>query len=284
MVMRVNSSTGAMIWARTYPLLIPGTNSPDRGNGDGLAISDNRDIIVDGRCDTGNATQNYQAMRLDSLGNIRWFEVFNRQGSSFRSVQEDPNAKILLSGWLGTFPTASSAMLTLLDPAGGVIFQHKYQYLITALGSTPTPANPFYALCGTVNLPTTLSFGGTDIELIHTDGAGFVGCLEGTYSLAPVRYPVNPVNWQAALASQVSTFWQAPFTRWDMRDVPLCIQRPCPVCAADFNEDGGIDGDDINAFFQAWEAGESCADVNEDGGIDGDDIRAFFRLWENGGC
>lgn len=58
----------------------------------------------------------------------------------------------------------------------------------------------------------------------------------------------------------------------------------CPVCAADFNQDGGIDGGDVEAFFQAWEAAESCGDVNQDGGIDGADPEAFFNVWEAGGC
>ena len=41
---------------------------------------------------------------------------------------------------------------------------------------------------------------------------------------------------------------------------------------------------DINAFFEAWEAGESRADVNFDGGVDGSDIDTFFEAWEAGGC
>ena len=55
-------------------------------------------------------------------------------------------------------------------------------------------------------------------------------------------------------------------------------------CPADFNVDGGVDGADVDAFFAAWEAGESSADVNCDGGIDGGDIDVFFPAWENGGC
>jgi len=55
-------------------------------------------------------------------------------------------------------------------------------------------------------------------------------------------------------------------------------------CAADFNNDGGVDGDDVVSFFRAWENGQSSADVNLDGGVDGDDISSFFRLWEAGGC
>ncbi|MCX5688760.1 MAG: hypothetical protein NTV94_03035 [Planctomycetota bacterium] len=48
-------------------------------------------------------------------------------------------------------------------------------------------------------------------------------------------------------------------------------------CAADFNQDGGVD-------FEAWEAGEGTADVNLDGGVDGADVDAFFLVWEAGGC
>jgi hypothetical protein len=58
----------------------------------------------------------------------------------------------------------------------------------------------------------------------------------------------------------------------------------CPGCAADFNQDGGIDGVDVGAFFAFWETGEPCGDVNQDGGIDGADVDYFFAVWENGGC
>jgi hypothetical protein len=49
---------------------------------------------------------------------------------------------------------------------------------------------------------------------------------------------------------------------------------------ADFNADGGIDGNDIEAFFAAWESGELWADFNGDGGTDGADRDAFFARWE----
>ena len=55
-------------------------------------------------------------------------------------------------------------------------------------------------------------------------------------------------------------------------------------CAADFNQDGGVDGADVQAFFLAWQAGNSNADTNQDGGVDGADVQAFFIPWQNGGC
>jgi hypothetical protein len=65
--------------------------------------------------------------------------------------------------------------------------------------------------------------------------------------------------------------------------VELIVNTVTP-CPADFNQDGGVDGSDVDAFFLAWEAGEMAADVNQDGGVDGSDIDTFFIAWENGGC
>jgi subtilisin-like proprotein convertase family protein len=63
---------------------------------------------------------------------------------------------------------------------------------------------------------------------------------------------------------------------------PACTG--CAPCPADYNQDGGVDGNDVNAFYEDWEAGRSCADVNLDGGVDGADIDTFFSFWELGGC
>jgi hypothetical protein len=67
---------------------------------------------------------------------------------------------------------------------------------------------------------------------------------------------------------------------------PVALRMPTVsfICFADFNEDGGIDGSDLQAFFFAWEEGDPSADVNADGGIDGADVEAFFAVWEAGGC
>jgi len=64
----------------------------------------------------------------------------------------------------------------------------------------------------------------------------------------------------------------------------LSISSECAPCIADFNQDGGVDGQDIDAFFNAWTAGATNADVNFDGGVDGGDVEVFFTTWQNGGC
>ena len=59
------------------------------------------------------------------------------------------------------------------------------------------------------------------------------------------------------------------------------VSLPCP---ADYNQDGGIDGSDVDAFFASWENGDTRADVNQDGGVAGADVVTFFAAWEAGGC
>ncbi len=58
----------------------------------------------------------------------------------------------------------------------------------------------------------------------------------------------------------------------------------CAPCAADYDQSGGVDGDDIAAFFADWQAGAACGDVDGSGGVDGDDIGFFFERWQAGGC
>jgi hypothetical protein len=58
----------------------------------------------------------------------------------------------------------------------------------------------------------------------------------------------------------------------------------CPACAADYDNNGGVDGGDLGAFFADFEAGETCADVDQNGGVDGGDLGFFFTVFEAGGC
>jgi len=57
-----------------------------------------------------------------------------------------------------------------------------------------------------------------------------------------------------------------------------------PACFADFNADGGVDGADVDNFFDVWVTGNTAADVNQDGGVDGADVDLFFVQWSAGGC
>jgi hypothetical protein len=59
---------------------------------------------------------------------------------------------------------------------------------------------------------------------------------------------------------------------------------PATPCPADFNDDGGVDGADVESFYITFATGEPAADVNIDGGVDGADIETFFMAWMAGGC
>jgi len=65
---------------------------------------------------------------------------------------------------------------------------------------------------------------------------------------------------------------------------PTAWKAFIPNCPADFNGDGGVDGQDVEAFHSAWETSVPYADVNFDGGVDGGDVEVFFTAWEAGGC
>jgi DNA-binding beta-propeller fold protein YncE len=58
----------------------------------------------------------------------------------------------------------------------------------------------------------------------------------------------------------------------------------CPSCAADYDQDGGVTGGDLAAFFTDYETGAACADVDQDGGVTGGDLAFFFAAYEAGGC
>lgn len=58
----------------------------------------------------------------------------------------------------------------------------------------------------------------------------------------------------------------------------------CAACAADYDNNGGVDGGDLGAFFNDFEQGLGCADVDQNGGVDGGDLAFFFSVFEAGGC
>lgn len=60
----------------------------------------------------------------------------------------------------------------------------------------------------------------------------------------------------------------------------ICVEG----CPADFDGNGGVDGGDLGAFFNAYELGSGCADVDHNGGVDAGDIGYFIQVFEAGQC
>jgi hypothetical protein len=73
-------------------------------------------------------------------------------------------------------------------------------------------------------------------------------------------------------------------------ELTVAVTSPCgtsisppltllPPSVADFNIDGGVDGADVQSFYELFAVGEPAADVNCDGGVDGADVETFFICW-----
>ena len=125
-----------------------------------------------------------------------------------------------------------------------------------------------------MNVSGTLSLGGAvsftpdpDFEAGVNEGDRFTiitaGSISGIFTSVDIPY-----KWELGYASD---------------HVDVIVHIP-PACIADFNSDGGVDFDDLDSFFAAWENAVPTADVNDDGGIDSNDIDTFFAAWESGSC
>ncbi|MEI7657493.1 MAG: immunoglobulin domain-containing protein [Phycisphaerae bacterium] len=110
--------------------------------------------------------------------------------------------------------------------------------------------------------------------VILANGGAISGATGPTLTINPAT-PADAGNYKCIVTS--------PCGSAASNDAALTV-NPAPPCFADFNSDGGIDGDDVVAFYMAWEAGDSAADVNQDGGVDGGDSDTFYAAWESGGC
>jgi len=53
-------------------------------------------------------------------------------------------------------------------------------------------------------------------------------------------------------------------------------------CIADFNHDGFVNGDDYDAFAEAFDVGDLGADFNGDGFVNGNDYDAFADAFDAG--
>jgi len=55
-----------------------------------------------------------------------------------------------------------------------------------------------------------------------------------------------------------------------------------PICPADFDHNGFVNGDDFDAFVDAFTLGDSAADFDRNGFVNGDDFDAFVDAFEAG--
>lgn len=111
-----------------------------------------------------------------------------------------------------------------------------------------------------------------------------LGLLPSSTFLAMHGAPV-PAGWSSIRIKSASS--DGSIFAGEIRNQTLGLTRgfiahtTYKPCYADFNSDGGVDGQDVESFFTIWESGESPADVNLDGGVTGDDVGEFFTQWSD---
>lgn len=148
------------------------------------------------------------------------------------------------------------------------------------------PNNFFYDLDGfpgyAVRIFTANAILAEDLNgLFNTLGEGEFARTVVEFSTQATHPQMNQVLGVALLNLNTAQTPQDPGIEVNFDDVRFEI---VPPCIADFNADGGIDGADVEAFFEAWTAAQPDADTNQDGGIDGGDVEQVFTLWSQGGC
>jgi hypothetical protein len=200
--------------------------------------------------------------------------------------------------WISSFSGTNTPTLTITRPCGDDFTA--YRCVVFGLCNTVvsraarlSPADPFHV--ASESFASTVCPGGT-VVLPITLGGGNIGTPSfswRSWNRGVISDGLQPTG-SIVTGAQSDTLQISGFTPGDGDWYYCVISGPCnsvmtglfPVlhCPADFNCDGGIDGDDIIAFFAAWENGDMMADTNGDGGVDGDDISTFFTAWENGGC
>ncbi len=133
------------------------------------------------------------------------------------------------------------------------------------------PAGAALVLNGAVSGDPSMTFRWRRNDVPLVDGGRVSGASTATLRVSSAaaadsgRYTLVATNACGAIVSRIASVGVGP-------------------CSADFNQDGGVDGADIEAFFTAWVSGDSAADVNQDGGVDGSDVESFIVPWSNGGC
>lgn len=163
-VLKVNSN-GLVLWSKVYGL--NGADTPLDAK-----IMTNGDIMLVGsRYFIGPSSNSFMA-RIDSLGNLLWFNEysfsFHNSGSS---LTELPNGDLLVTGHSALFNSPISTVLFRADSAGTMKWSRFYSNNSLMIGSAIVPkANGNIRLIGQIQD----SINSYDIMVLETDSTGLL--------------------------------------------------------------------------------------------------------------
>jgi hypothetical protein len=253
--------------SRSVPLSAPTANAGPDQNLTDLDANGNEPVTLNGSAsfDTDGTITNY-----------RW-----QEGPTVLATGPAPTANVVLSAGVHTIT------LTVTDNSGltgadTVVIDINTRPVASA-GDDQTVIDSDNSGAEIVNLDASGSTDadGTIANYRWQEGATLLA--EGTSPLASVSLPVG----LHAITLTVTDNDGATAT--DSVNVTVSTPPP-PACAwqsddcvADYNNDGGIDGDDVIAFFIDWDNSNPCADVDASGSVDGDDVIVFFGQWDANG-
>jgi hypothetical protein len=171
------------------------------------------------------------------------------------------------------------------NPLAGGIAISPFVELRVAPGTTPfTVTSPVYGeRLDATSIVVTWTVGGTDLTPINASTVTIDLSTDGGLTFSPIVTTANDGSHSLAIPTSTVASDARIRVRPDGKIFFAVSPRFHIGCPADFNADGGVDGDDVIAYFGLWDVSDPWADLTADGGVDGDDVIAFFGAWD-GGC
>ena len=194
---------------------------------------------------------------------IENWHVSSGGGGEFSRWGVGPDGSLYSMSWTGTQDSTASGILQRLNAATGAVID-SYEAPITGdymqIHMAVDSRGVLYVSNGTAG-----GFGGGRLFSFNPDLS---------------------LRWEMPLPGNVNQ--GAPILGTDgtlivaSTDNFLRAYRSVPRCPSDINQDGTVDGDDIIAYFAAWDAARLIADMDGNQTVDGDDVIIFFGLWDAG--
>lgn len=154
--------------------------------------------------------------------------------------------------------------------------------------------NTIFGLAITVNIALNTP-GPIPCPLSVDDGTLTKGTIVNQWIENPATWPAefHQFWWDGEIFYQ---YYTTPTTRYHLTIQPdangdvefnvaapyCCVERYHVPCAADFNLNGFVDGDDSDAYFVKFTQGCEQADFDDNGFVNGDDFDLFAQRFTEG--